>query len=152
MKNSIYKCQWRKIQSPLLMAQEENVPSASWLKGKLKFLPCPMSNATHSIWAGGLKCHNMNVWLNSALVYFLFIRIHNSWIVYMVTFPSYVLNFTGPDTLIQERAGIIHSVQPGDINATQAVSNLVSLFGLSFMMQLQIFHAKSSDNMVLRKL
>lgn len=70
----------------------------------------------------------------------------------MVTFPSYVLNFTGPDTLIQERAGIIHSVQPGDINATQAVSNLVSLFGLSFMMQLQIFHAKSSDNMVLRKL
>lgn len=37
----------------------------------------------------------------------------------------------GPDTLIQEQAGIIHSVQLGDINATQAISNLVSLSGLS---------------------
>lgn len=46
------------------MAQEENVPSASWLKGELKFLPCPMSNIMVSIWAEGLKGHNIHVWLH----------------------------------------------------------------------------------------
>jgi len=63
-----------------------------------------------------------------------------------------VLSHTGPGILIPERAGIVRSVQLRVINATQAVLNLVSLFGLSSMIQVQVFDIKSSDNMVLCKL
>lgn len=63
-----------------------------------------------------------------------------------------MLSHTGPDTLIQERAAIIRAAQPGVINAIQAVLNSVSLFGIFYIIQVQVFDFTLSDNTMLCKL
>lgn len=70
----------------------------------------------------------------------------------MTIFPSHVLSHTDPDTLIQERAAIIRAAQPGVINAIQAVLNSVSLFGIFYIIQVQVFDFTLSDNTMLCKL
>lgn len=63
-----------------------------------------------------------------------------------------MLSHTDPDTLIQERAAIIRAAQPGVINAIQAVLNSVSLFGIFYIIQVQVFDFTLSDNTMLCKL